>query len=597
MNDILLSLDGKSYGAYRGLCNYVFNGPLFNLMCTRAQSDPYAGPSTFSLYIHPEVANYPPDLYCNTIRKTALADYIGRIIERSLEMAPNDKNRRYDGSVKGGTFSITKHPQQVIERSDVVVHDGGVDFRFKFALPARGRTIVPFKAIHALLNYLPAFIEHHLLYSAMDPMDVAKFVFCVEDQKWIRSHLNDNGLVAFIPDGAILSRAAGDSDTPNLNRNRVVAFKSPESLKVSMTLPSGKEIQGMGIPPGITVITGGGYHGKSTLLRALEMGIYNHIPGDGREYLATDETAIKIRSEDGRWIEGVDVSPFINNLPFDTNPTTFSTTNASGSTSMAASIQEMVEGQSKLFLYDEDTCATNFLVSDRRMRQLIKRENEPIIPLVSRIKQLHKDKGVSSIMVTGVCFDFLDLADLVIEMRNYTASVITDKAKTIAKDYSSMSLDSVKDGIPDYGSLTPRQVLLPNYNCKVAVEKHGIINFKDHSELVMNLNEQLVEQAMTRSIKCGLIYLIQQQQQQQRQRQQPLLTVLDSSHALERIMDQAITKTPDELLGKDKRCFLASPLDTLCLASPFGQDMSELSRPPRTSFIYALNRLRGTKLQ
>ncbi|KAI8339585.1 hypothetical protein BC941DRAFT_420910 [Chlamydoabsidia padenii] len=586
----LLSLDGRSYGAYNSLKNDVYRGSLFDLMFTFIQGDPYAGSSTFSVYLHPESTNYPPELYSTRIRATAFADYIGRIIETNLQWDPQDgKDGRFDGQVKGGTFSTDSHPQQVLERNDVVVYEGGVDIRLKFSLPAKCRTIVIKKVIHALLIYLPSFIQDFLVASAMDLDKALAFVTCIEDQEWIRSSLRDQGLIAFIPDGAILSRAAGDKDTPNLNRSRLVPFQSPDSLKVSMTLPSGKQIQGMGIPPGITVITGGGYHGKSTLLRALEMGIYNHIPGDGREYLATDKTAVKIRSEDGRWIEGVNISPFIKSLPFGADTTAFSTKNASGSTSMAAGIQEMVECGSKLFLYDEDTCATNFLVSDLRMRQLVTGDHEPIIPLTARIKQLYNDKGVSAIMVTGACFDFLELADLVIEMRNYHAGDVTNEAKRIALNHRSLSSLSNDTTLHDYGPVHSRQLVLPRYmnNCKVSVEKHGHINFKGYSELIINLNDHLVEQAMLLSIKCGLLYL--------QQLNQPL-TINEYTTLLDQLMDRPITKTPIEGLGKEHYSFLESPLDTLFRASPYGHRLCDLSRPPKSTFIYALNRLNGTRL-
>lgn len=71
----------------------------------------------------------------------------------------------------------------------------------------------------------------------------------------------------------------------------------------------------MGIPEGVTLIVGGGFHGKSTLLQALERGVYHHIAGDGREMVITRQDAVKVRAEDGRNIEKVNISAFINNLP------------------------------------------------------------------------------------------------------------------------------------------------------------------------------------------------------------------------------------------------------------------------------------------
>lgn len=141
-----------------------------------------------------------------------------------------------------------------------------------------------------------------------------------EDQEFIRHELSCRNLCAFVADGAILPRESGISSRPMKDS---IPFNSPESLRISMELPHQGTITGMGIPKGITLIVGGGYHGKSTLLNALELGVYNHIPGDGREYVITDNTAVKLRSEEGRFIKDVDISLFINDLPNKKIPIVF----------------------------------------------------------------------------------------------------------------------------------------------------------------------------------------------------------------------------------------------------------------------------------
>ena len=153
-----------------------------------------------------------------------------------------------------------------------------------------------------------------------------------------------------------------------------------------------------GFPQGITLIVGGGFHGKSTLLNALEAGVYNHKPNDGRELVITDPDVVKIRAEDGRSVSGVDISPFINNLPFGQETTQFSTENASGSTSQAANIMEALECEELLrMLVDEDTAATNFMIRDQRMQQLIAKDKEPITPFIDRVRQLYNEHNVSTI--------------------------------------------------------------------------------------------------------------------------------------------------------------------------------------------------------
>ena len=195
-----------------------------------------------------------------------------------------------------------------------------------------------------------------------------------------------------------------------------VPFISPESLRITMNLPHKGKIIGMGIPQGITLIVGGGYHGKSTLLNALELGVYNHIAGDGREYVITDNTALKLRSEDGRSIKDVDISLFINDLPNKKNTHCFSTADASGSTSQAAGIIEGMEAGSKVFLLDEDTSATNFMVRDTFMQEIISREKEPITPFLERAQKLYTIAGISTLLVAGSSGAFFHIADTIIQM-------------------------------------------------------------------------------------------------------------------------------------------------------------------------------------
>ena len=187
-------------------------------------------------------------------------------------------------------------------------------------------------------------------------------------------------------------------------------------------------------PRVLTLIVGGGYHGKSTLLQAIERGVYNHIYGDGREWVVTDPTAVKIRAEDGRRIENVDISSFIHNPPLNKNTEEFSTENASGSTSQAANIVEAVEAGTQLILFDEDTSATNFMIRDERMQRLVSNEKEPITPFIDRVRELYEDHNISTIMVMGGSGDYFEVADTVIMMDNYLPEDVTMDAKKIKEE-------------------------------------------------------------------------------------------------------------------------------------------------------------------
>ena len=171
-----------------------------------------------------------------------------------------------------------------------------------------------------------------------------------------------------------------------------IHFVSPSSMEVTLNLPNHGPLKGMGIPKGITLIVGGGYHGKSTLLEALELGVYNHIAGDGREYVITESDAVKIRAEDGRSIKSADISLFINDLPNGKDTCCFYTEDASGSTSQAANVMEAIETGSRLLLIDEDTSATNFMIRDELMQRVVKRSQEPITPFIERVQWLAQEK-------------------------------------------------------------------------------------------------------------------------------------------------------------------------------------------------------------
>src|SRR5690606_6178929 len=296
--------------------------------------------------------------------------------------------------------------QEILERTAVVVTSERVEVRFVAGLPAAGRRILGEEAIHLLCEEIPALVEQVLTVGRVElvgrgPREGPRWSLqthldTVEDQQVLREALAERGLIAFVADGAILPRESGVSDRP-LQGPRVVPFRAPDSLAVTLETPHRGPVRGMGIPRGVTLIVGGGYHGKSTLLRALSRGIYNHVPGDGREGVVTDPLAVKVRAEDGRRIEQVDISPFINNLPFGADYRRFSTDEASGSTSQAAAIVEALELGARVLLMDEDTSATNFMIRDRRMQALVTRDREPITPFIDRVRSLYRDLGVSTI--------------------------------------------------------------------------------------------------------------------------------------------------------------------------------------------------------
>jgi predicted ABC-class ATPase len=449
LESILRRIDGRGYKAYKDIQG-IYRFPRFTLFIDYVQGDPFAAPTRARVRVARKDAGFPPDACAGKSRRVALADYILRLMDSRCRAA-----QRRRGTGKSGLIAVDSPGQEILGRTAAIVDDTAIEVRVFIGLPARGRTVLGREAASMLLGDLPESVQKSLFYSALGEAqrgDLRRHTETSEDADHLRAGLSARGLVSFIANGSVLPRRSGIDERP-LASGTVVKFKSPPSLEVKFCLPNAGEITGMGIPAGVTLIVGGGYHGKSTVLNALERGIYNHIPGDGREFAVTVPNAVKIRAEDGRRVERVNISPFISNLPFEKDTTRFSTENASGSTSQAANIMEFLEAGTELLLTDEDTAATNFMIRDHRMQELISKDKEPITPFVDKIRQAHRDIGVSSILVIGGSGDYFDVADRVIAMDCFVARDVTDKARVIAEKYGT---EREREGGEHFGRFTPR---------------------------------------------------------------------------------------------------------------------------------------------
>ncbi len=492
---ILNRIDGRGYKAYLDLKgSYDFN--FFSLIIQHVQRDPFASPSRLIVEVYEN--SFPAELYQNSARKIALEDYISRAFRRGIGKFTD--NRR--GSGKSGIIHIDTGDQEILQRSSVNISPDRLEVRFQLGLPARGRRIMGHEAQRILMKILPEIVSYSCLYENLPSEELIHHIKSFEDAEYLRSQLKEQELVAFIADGAILPRESGISDRPLSN---AVPFKSPQSLQVAMETGQECSVIGMGIPEGVTLIVGGGYHGKSTLLRAVELGVYNHIPGDGRERVITREDAVKIRAEDGRSVEKVDVSSFIHNPPGIGDTTSFSTENASGSTSQAANIIESLEAGSKLLLFDEDTSATNFMIRDERMQRLVKKDHEPITPFIDRVDELYSEHGVSSVLVMGGSGDYFQKANTVIMMDNYQPHNVTMEARKISEEMP-INRETESKGKFGYNQRYPHQGSIKPYKGKrLKLDSRGFLNLIIGSETVdLSHVEQLVESGQTRAISYAL---------------------------------------------------------------------------------------------
>ena len=423
LKNLLDRIDHRGYPAYKDTKGeYQFPG--YVLSIDHVQGDPFAAPSKLSIHVKGKTAAFPKELYQERRPRIALQDGLTRLFGRQAEQV----SFKARGSGQSGLISVSRCGQEILERTACAIDpkSGDLILRLEVGFPANGRTINSRELEKILFEFLPGCVKNSLFYPNLDAGRLRAAADLAEDQQYIREQLPKLGLCAFVANGSILPRESGVSSRPMKNS---VPFQSPKELEVVLTLPHKGKLAGMGIRKGVSLIVGGGYHGKSTLLKALELGVYDHIAGDGREYVITDETAVKIRAEDGRSIKKTDISMFINDLPNGKDTVEFRTEDASGSTSQAANVIEAMEAGTSLLLIDEDTSATNFMIRDELMQRVIHRDMEPITPFIDRIRELYEQFGISTVVVAGSSGSYFYAADCIIQMDRYVPRDITEYAK------------------------------------------------------------------------------------------------------------------------------------------------------------------------
>ncbi|MDE0885860.1 MAG: ABC-ATPase domain-containing protein [Myxococcota bacterium] len=605
LETILDRIDGRGYKSYSEIRGR-FEFERFSLFIDHIQADPFASPSKLRLRIPAREAQLPEALTAPGIRRIALADFLARALQKAIQggdrkqpgpgTSPRHAPRgaRGPGSGKSGRIFIDVGGQEILERSAVKIHPDWVEARIELGLPAAGRRILAREARHVLTHRLPEIVESGLLAENLSIPAMHAFVECAENQESIRSRLAGLGWVAFVADGALLPRASGASELPMASADAVL-FRSPESLAVEIEVPnplveSGQRtLRGMAIRKGITLIVGGGYHGKSTLLRALETSVYPHIPGDGREYVVADRNLVKIRAEDGRSVTGADIHAFIDSLPGNAGDEqvltrSFSSPDASGSTSQAANIVEALEVGAQGLLLDEDTSATNFMVRDARMQRLVDRAHEPITPFVDRIRELHDRLGISSILVMGGCGDYFEVADTVVMMREYAALDVTAEAHRIAAEDPS---GRIKESRSPLEPITPRSPLADSFVAargrreeKISTRGRELILYGEES-LDLRYLSQLVDPSQTRAIAYAIRLASQELMggaNMGLQDSAPCL--LEILEALETILDEQGLEALDLRRGRN---------------AP-DRHPGNLARPRRYELAFAINRMRSLRV-
>jgi predicted ABC-class ATPase len=558
--DTLTRIDGRGYPAYKDIRGSYRMGP-FVLHIDHVQADPFAPPSRIRVEVSQSMAGFPAERYDTPVRNRALSDYLTRELYKCI--------RRYAkgnrGTGKSGAIRVQSCGQEILARTSVIVDTDKVEGRLTMGMPAQGRRVLGRQAIGMFTEELPRIVEGALVLKNLDEKAIRTQVHLCEDQAALREWLAQNDCVAFVADGAILPRRSGVDDRPM--GDGAVSFRSPDALAQTVDLPHRGPTCGMAVPRGITLITGGGYHGKSTLLRAIERGVYDHISGDGREYVVTDPGAMKIRAEDGRRVEKVDIGLFINDLPNGQDTASFSTENASGSTSQAANIAEAMEAGATALLLDEDTSATNFMIRDARMQRLIPVEKEPITPFIDRVRRLYEQAGISTVLVIGGSGDYFDVSDRVILMDHYEPYEVTERARAIASEQPSK-----RSAVEGQGGMHIRRRIPLSQSLEIQgrqkVKSKGIdaIRYGD-TELQLDDVEQLVDANQTRAL-AGIIQYARR--------------YMEGDSTLREIIERVQADIDRE------------GLDVL---SPYRGHPGEMARPRDLEIAAAFNRLRILKVK
>ncbi len=578
-------IEGRGYKAYRDI-EGSWRFADFELHVDHVQSDPFASPSRLRIRMQSEIASLPESACSNLTRRLACASFLARKFRRAI----HDAAPRRRGTGNSGLVTIDAGGQEVLERTAVIFGDDFVEARIEVGLPAAGRRVLGHEASALLTRALPRIANRAWIESAVErDARLLHFVDCIENQEFVRAALASRELIAFVGDAAILPRESGASDQP-MPENRVLRFASPDAFRVEFEVPHpdagapGRVWRGMGIPRGVVLLVGGGYHGKSTLLRSIERGIVPHVPGDGRETVVSDPGLVKIRAEDGRSVSGVDIHGFIDRLPRvpgvekPRNTHAFSTADASGSTSQAANIIEAIEAGACGLLLDEDTSATNFMVRDARMQALVHPRDEPITPFLERVRELYDEFRISTLLVMGGSGDYFQVADAVIELKDYQPRDVTQRARAIANlelpedsdpavAMERPPLVAPRPRIPDPESFDARRgrraVKLSSRACEeivfgtTEIDLHGV--------------EQLFDPSQTRAVADAL-YL-----------------------AASRFM--ASDRTLSQILDDLDQFFDVEGLDALDPFHRKGRHPGALARPRRFEIASAINRMRTLRVR
>lgn len=422
--ELLGELDGRDFSEYnRIIGDYDFSR--YVLKVTRVPTDASEPGTLFLLRVPSHVAGFPAHLHQTPIRRTALEDLLVRKMSAAIEASS-----AYDeDGVSRKRLFLPKPGPQILPRSALLITEDYVEARVHVNLPVRRGRIHGEEARHVFFETLPAVVNASLIYCNLDEQEAVAFVRLMEDADALRQMLPTRGWVAFVGEGALLARRGPDGRAARTG-GRPLAISA--ELWTEVELPNQGRIRGLGIPAGITVVVGDEYSGRVEFLKAIAAGIYNHIPGDGREYVISAPDAVYIAADPGRCIRRVDLGAFIRGDNPGREGSIYSTDDADPCASQMAAMAEALEVGSRVLLFDESDSGTAFLASDSRLDEIAGAGKRGILPLCAAAREMADHRGVSFVVGgRSSIAEWIPIADTVLRIENFTVSDVTKEAKRL----------------------------------------------------------------------------------------------------------------------------------------------------------------------
>ena len=559
--NVIKGLEGKPFSEYIKLIG-DFDFSRYVLKISRVQDEQDEQPTLLIIRAPQSIANFPAHLFNTPIRRTALEDILTRKIAAQI-----DSIARYDeDGVSRRSLSIACPGQKILPRSSMVVTEEYVEARIYVDLPSRQGLTQSDIVRDIFFEDLPQIVNSTLIFCNTDENELENFVDLMEDADRVRQILPTRGWVSYLAEGAMLCRL-GHSDLPDFNRIIPLAIDSDLILEVEV--PNTGSVRGIGIPAGITVILGDAYSGRIELMRALASGVYNHIPGDGREMVITVPDAVYVAAEAGRSIQKVDVSPFITELPSSADPKHYTCPQADRTAAQAASTVEAMEVGARVLMFDESESCAEFLGSDSRLAYVSGGSKRNVTPLALRARQIADEMGISIVVAGSTSVtEFIPIADTVLRIHDFKIQDVTKQAKQIAITVDTAGTEPAEIGnLLEKGRWVAPSSIDPSTGCrdaKIAAPETHLLEF-GRSLIDLSQNAQLADIHQTKTIGRILYYAKNRYLEESR----PIREVLD-------LVDRDLSTEGLESLSRDLQ--------------------GDLARPRRYEIAAALNRLETLRI-